>query len=293
MNTKWLSLLLLLILTCLSAQVNAKTEYVIGLTAQGIRAASVEDVELGFNYQLESITKNKDYLMKIKVLSNDEQLSNMLLEKKVLGYFGSPLLMVQYHKEFNLDLLYSPVLNEKVLQRYILLVRRDAGIDQLLNLKNKTLSYCATDEVGMMYLQKLIKDKKSGDIHQFFSKTVVKKNPNLAISAVFFKETQAVIVLEADFAVAAELNPQLKEQLVAIQTSPEYVTNILAVTNHMEGPMSVAEYEDNVLNIGGAIQSKKLLKSYNYGKLRKIKSEDLNSVRDLINSLHEGKGLSK
>lgn len=201
--------------------------------------------------------------------------------------------MVQYHKEFNLDLLYSPVLNEKVLQRYILLVRRDAGIDQLLNLKNKTLSYCATDEVGMMYLQKLIKDKKSGDIHQFFSKTVVKKNPNLAISAVFFKETQAVIVLEADFAVAAELNPQLKEQLVAIQTSPEYVTNILAVTNHMEGPMSVAEYEDNVLNIGGAIQSKKLLKSYNYGKLRKIKSEDLNSVRDLINSLHEGKGLSK
>jgi ABC-type phosphate/phosphonate transport system substrate-binding protein len=268
----------------------AKTEYVIGLTAQGIRVASVEDVELGFNYQLENITKNKSYSMKIKVFQNDDQLTNMLLEKKLLGYFGTPLLAVKYPKEFNLDSMYVPVLNDKVLQRYVLLVRKDSGVEQLEGLKNKSLSYCLTDEVGMMFLQKTLKQRKAGSVDNFFNKTIVKKNPNLAISAVFFKEAQAVIVLEADFIVASELNPQLKEQLASIETSPEYVTNILAITNHFDGPMTPIEYEENVLNIGGAIQSKKLLKSYNYGKLRKIRKEDLMSVRELINSLIDSKG---
>ena len=98
-----------------------------------------------------------------------------------------------------------------------------------------------------------------------------KKNPNLAISAAFFKESQAVLALEGDFNVAAELNPQLKEQLMAIETSPEYITNIMAVTNNLEGPMSALEFESNVHSIGGAISSKRLLKTYSYGNLRKIK----------------------
>lgn len=267
----------------------AKMEFLIGLTEQGIRAASIEEVEIGFNYQLEKISKDKKYVMKIKIFPNDEKLSSMLSENYIAGYFGSPLLAIQNKNRFNLDLLFSPVLNDKVMQRYVVLVRKDSSISELVNLKNKSLSYCTTDEVGIMYLQKLIKDKASANVNSFFSKMIVKKNPSIAISSVFFKETQAVIALEADFKIAAELNPQLKEQLTAIETSPEYITNILAITNKVNDYMSEAEYESNVLRIGGALQSKQILKSYNYGKLRKIKREDLISTRDLINDLYENK----
>ena len=279
------------IFNCSIAQ--AQTEYIIGLTAQGIRGASVEEIELGFNYQLQNIGKDKDYLMKIKVFPTKERLIDLLMQRKLTGYFGAPKIFFENKKDFNYDLLYSPVLSGKVLQRYVLLVRKDSGIDSLEKLKNTGLSYCEVDEIGMLYLQKLLKDKKMGEVDGFFSKLVIKKNPNLDIAAVFFKETKASLVLESDFEVASELNPQLKQQLVALETSPEYITNLFAILNNLAGPMSTAELEINILSLANSIQNKKMMKSYNYGAMRKIKLDDLNSVRDLINSLSENKGKSK
>lgn len=271
---------------CSVAQAQEKKEYVIGLTEQGIRGATIQDVELGFNYQLENLTKNKKYSMKLKVFKADEQLINMFLDAKLFGYFGTPLLALKYPKEFNLDSLFVPVLNDKVLQRYVVLVRKDSNINRLDDLKNKAISYCISDELGLIFLQRQLKQLKFGNIDSFFSKVTVKKNPNVAISTTFFKESQATIVLEADFIVASELNPQLKAQLISIETSPEYVINILAVSNKSDTTMPIDEYEDTVLSIGGTVQSKKLLKKFNFGRLRKIKNEDLNSVRALVSDLN-------
>ena len=125
------------IFNCSIAQ--AQTEYIIGLTAQGIRGASVEEIELGFNYQLQNIGKDKDYLMKIKVFPTKERLIDLLIQRKLTGYFGAPKIFIENKKDFNYDLLYSPVLSGKVLQRYVLLVRKDSGIDSLEKLKNHRL----------------------------------------------------------------------------------------------------------------------------------------------------------
>lgn len=288
---KYLTAFLLLI--CISIKpllVKANTEYVVGLTAQGIRSASLEEIEVGFNYQLANLTKAKDYTMKIKVYPTVNQLSEAIHSKKVIGYFGPPLMFLQNKNTFDADLMFSPVLSEKVLQRYILLVRKDTALGKIEKLKNATLSYCDTDEVGIFFLEKLLQDKKLGSLESFYSKMLVKKNPSLAISAVFFKETQAAIVLESDFKVAAELNPQLNKQLITIATSPEYITNLLAVRKDLDGPMTKLDFEDSAMKLGSAISSKRMLKNYNYGALSKIKLEDLNSVSELINSLGKNKG---
>lgn len=290
MINKPISLFVALICATLLTQAQDKTEYVIGITAQGMRSVSVEDVELGFNYQLEQVAKNKNYTLKIKALKNDTELADFILNKKLTGYFGTPILALKLNQVFNLDALFVPELDNKVMQRYVLLVRKDSGISELNQLIHQSLSYCLVDEVGMMFVQKRLNQEKLGNITTFLSKTVVKKNPNLAISAVFFKETKAVLALEADYSVAAELNPQLKTQLIAIEISPEYVTNVLAIVKPLEGPMTLADYESNLANIGSAIQSKKILKSYKYGRLRKINNSDLNSVRELMSDLHDSKG---
>jgi ABC-type phosphate/phosphonate transport system substrate-binding protein len=273
--------------------VKANLEYVIGLTTQGMRNASVEEVEVGFNYQLAKMTKDKTYEMKIKVYPTVDQLSDAINTQKVMGYFGPPLLFLQNKDTFDTDYIFTPVLSNKVMQRYLLLTRKDNAIDKFEKLKNKSISYCETDEVGIFYLRKLIKEKKLGQLDTFFSKLMIKKNPSLAISAVFFKETQATIVLESDLIVASELNPQLKTQLISIEVSPEYITNMLAIRKNIEGPLTKSGFEAHALTLGSAIGSKKILQTYNYGSLKKIKLEDLNSVRDLINSLNDDKGLLK
>lgn len=272
--------------------VDAKTEFLIGLTAQSIRSATTEEIEIGLNYYLNNVSKDKNYGLKVKVFQSEDQLNQSLSEGKLIGFFGTPLMFFQNKDEFVSSLLFSPVLSNKVLQRYLLLVRNDSGITQVKQLNSTQLSYCLADEVGIIYLHKLIKDKKLGNPHTFFSKLSIKKNPNLAISSVFFKETQATIVLESDFAVAAELNPQLKKQLMVIDTSPELITNLLAIKDQ-NGVMTPTEIETSVLSVGEALQGRKLLKSFNFGEMRKIKLEDLNSVQELIYNVKENKGLTK
>jgi hypothetical protein len=273
--------------------VQAKTEFLIGLTAQSIRSATTEEVEIGLNYYLNNISKNKNYGLQIKVFQSEDQLNQSLSERKLIGFFGTPLMFFQNKDEFDSNLLFSPVLSNKVLQRYLLLVRNDSGITQIKQLNSAQLSYCLADEVGIIYLHKLMKDKKLGSPNTFFSKLSIKKNPNLAISSVFFKETQATIVLESDFIVAAELNPQLKKQLMVIDTSPELITNLLAIKKDQNGVMTPTDFETSVLNLGEALQGKKLLKSFNFGEMRKIKLEDLNSVQELIYNVKENKGLPR
>lgn len=284
MLSKILKCMLLLCLLCPQAFAEEKKSYVIGLTPHGVRVASVEDIELGFNYELNKLTKDKNFDFKIKVYPNIDHLNQLVLQKDILGYFGSPILLVQHPELFIQQSVFSPVLSEHVLQRYLLLVRKDSGITSLEQLKNTVFGYCAVDEVGLLHLTKILKDKKLGTFEDFFAKTSIKKNPNLAISALFFKELKATMVLETDFKIAAELNPQLKSQLVAIDISPPYLTSVLAITQ-LDGPMTIDEYEKNVQSVGTTLQNKKLLESFKYGTLRKISNEDLKSLVSLLQDL--------
>lgn len=285
-----LSLLLLMLNV---GKLEARQEYVMGLTLQGLRSASLEEVELGFNYQLSQITKDKNYSLKIKVFPNNQLLTDALSENQLVGYFGPPLLYIQHKTRFNEEQLYSPVLNNQVMQRYLLLVRRDGDIKQLADLKKSDISYCLTDEVGVFYLQKLLKDKKQGPLSAFFNKLVLKKNPSMAISTVFFKETKATLVLESDYIVAAELNPQLKKQLIAIETSPEYITSVLAVKKNLSGPMTAEALEQHVFSTGFNMKSKTLLKNYNFNELRKVKGAELESVEKLIQFVNDLEALPR
>lgn len=281
-----LDFFLIITTTLLSFHAQAKPEYVVGLTEQGIRIAAIEEVELGFNYQLEQLTKDKDYSMRIKVFPDTEKLTELLVTHKLQGYFGSPALFIYHRALFDINYLYAPIINNKVLHRYVVLVRKDSGIKQLVDLKQKTLAYCGADEIGMLFLQHELKGGKLGLIDRFFKNTLLKKNPNLATSAVFFKEADATLVLESDFLVASELNPQLNKQLVVIETSPEYITNLLAL-NHQDGFVLNADLDSLVLRLGNAIHSKSLMKSYKYGTIQKIKLEDLSSVESLIASTNK------
>jgi hypothetical protein len=74
---------------------------------------------------------------------------------------------------------------------------------------------------------------------------------------------------------------------ISYTPSPDYITSILAVTSHLEGPMTGTELNNVMQNVNNAMKKNGLLKSYNtFSNLHKIKSEDLNNIRDLINSIN-------
>ena len=93
-----------------------------------------------------------------------------------------------------------------------------------------------------------------------------------------------------DYTIKIKVYPNANQLSDAIEISPEYITNLMAVIHDVEGPMTKEDFKDSVKSLGGAIKSKKLLESYNYSALRKIELQDLNRVSDLISSLGKDKG---
>jgi ABC-type phosphate/phosphonate transport system substrate-binding protein len=264
--------------------VEAKPESIVGLSETGIRQVSMEEVELGFNYQLEKYAKDKNFTLKIKVYPNDEVLFEQIKQHKVQVYFGTPMMFFKHMDLFDKELLFSPVIEDKNKQRYLILARKSDKVQHLSDFKGAKLSYCISDAIGNLYLKNLLKTQKLGAQNSFFSKVEVKKNPNLALFALFFKETQLAVVLESDFNVASELNPQLKQQLQVIETSPAYITNLLAVAQS-EAYLPKADIEAAVMSLGDAISTQSILKSFNYASMRKIKLDELDSVKRLVDSL--------
>lgn len=285
MVVRWMIHFLATLLITISSQSYAQMNYVIGLTKSGIRIASVEEIEYGFNYELGKITQGKTFDLKIKVLPTESLLENMIFDGKLVGYFGNPLLLLKKEDQFNLNSIYAPVLNDEVMHQYVLLVKKESGITALEQLKGKKLGYSDADTIGLMFLKKAVLNKKDALKDHFFSKGVVKNNPNLVISSLFFNQVDAVIVLKNDYLIAAELNPQLKQKLSVIETSPHYVVNVLAVRNKLTGPMTLQDLEGYVERIGNSFQSSRLLKQYKYGVLRKVSQDDLKSVKALIREL--------
>jgi ABC-type phosphate/phosphonate transport system substrate-binding protein len=277
-----------MLLLLASTQAHAKPEYIVGLTEQDIRIASIEDMELGFNYQLDKLSKEKDFSLKVKIYPNESQLQKLLVEHKVIGYFGTSVSIFSNQNLFDPLYLYTPVINDQIKNRYVVLVRKDSGINQISQLKQKNIAYCTADAVGVLFLRLQLKEKGLSNIDSFFNKMVIKKNPNLATSATFFKETDATMVLESDFLIASELNPQLLKQMTSIGTSPEYVTDILAFSYNATS-MPGFDIDETVQRVANAATSG-LTRNSKYKFMRKIKLEDLNSVRDLFEKTNLIKG---
>lgn len=259
--------------------VHANPEVLIGITAQGAVGSSVAELEIGLNFQFEKVTKDKGYSVKIKFFPNEESVLSLLQKGQLDGYFGTSSFFFKHQQYFNSDSLFAPIFNNGIKQSYLLLVRNESEIDSVAMLKKTKLSYSETDEVGLLYLKQLLKKEGMGELHNAFNEVLRKRNPNLAVSALFFKQVDAVLMLENDFMVASELNPQIKKQLKIIKRSPEYITHIFATTTTLTGAISKREIEDTVFEVGNADENKNYI---GYQGLRRVQLEEFNNIRALV-----------
>ena len=167
------------------------------------------------------------------------------------------------------------------MQHFLLIVRKDSNIQQIEQLRNKKLAYTASDEIGIFSLNTLLEKKKQGKIATYFTEVKPKKFGMLTTSAVFFKETDAALVAESDFDTAAELNPQLKQQLVSIYTTPPYITNLLLFRSGLTARRN--EQLSMILKTTNQnINSQKLLKMFKASGVEQIERTKLTSVFELI-----------
>lgn len=124
-------------------------------------------------------------------------------------------------KEIKAEPAYIVLMAGKKTRKYILIVRSNAPINDVEDLKGKNLAVMKTNRIGYFYLNLLLLRKRLGKPEDYFSTIAQKTKFSQAILSVFFGQADACIATESALQTMFELNPQLGRQLKIIASSPE------------------------------------------------------------------------
>lgn len=166
---------------------------------------------------------------------------------------------------------------------FVLLVRRDRGIQHLAQLRNLTLAIWDSPPtaLGFDWLDLLLAHDHLKPVDAFFARVKRCAKPGPAVLPVFFGQIDGAIVTRRAFELLAELNPQLATQLTIIATSPR-LQPMLTAFSHRLGPTLRAKVVDAMFSIENTAAGRQVLILYQTESLAFCTPAVLAATRQLI-----------
>ena len=123
--------------------------------------------------------------------------------------------------------------NGKAGRKYLVLTRRDSGLQTLADLRGKAIvkSEMASEGVGEHWLEAQLLASHLGRPEEFFANEDVVAKPTAAVLPVFFGKKPACVVDEASFDVMKELNPQVGQALQVVAASETYCSVVICLSD--------------------------------------------------------------
>jgi ABC-type phosphate/phosphonate transport system substrate-binding protein len=121
--------------------------------------------------------------------------------------------------------LLLPVINGRSTEEYLLLVRGDGPIKKIGELRGRDLVWLEHPRacLASIWLDTLLAQGGLGPPDQFFGKMTPTKKASQTMLPVFFRQADVCLTTRNFFQMAAELNPQVGQQLRVLASSPEVV----------------------------------------------------------------------
>lgn len=129
------------------------------------------------------------------------------------------------------DVVFVPLANRDAMKRVLLIVHRDSGATRLADLRDKSILVLlnANATLGRPWLETSTLAEGLGYPAELFERIDTVAKPNAAILPVFFRRADACVVDEATLAVASELNPQLRRDLVVLAQSEPMLEGLICL----------------------------------------------------------------
>lgn len=120
------------------------------------------------------------------------------------------------------------VISGSIMEEYVLLVRRDSGIESVRDLKGHTFGMFDSPRASLapVWLDTLLAREGLAPAADFFGRIVSVTKIGKAVLPVFFRRLDACVVTRKGFDTMIELNPQTGRQLKALAVSTAVVPNV-------------------------------------------------------------------
>jgi len=158
---------------------------------------------------------------------------NSLVQAMNAGHINLVVLPVIDYIELSKTITLFPgmcaKIHESVLDRFVLIVRKDSRYTGLKDLANKTLlvKQESTRSVQEIWREVLLHEAGLPGSDQFFGQIVKKERESQLIFPLLLKQADCCIMTEGAFLTMSELNPQLNAQLTPLLTSDPYLASAI------------------------------------------------------------------
>ncbi|MFC1851744.1 PhnD/SsuA/transferrin family substrate-binding protein [candidate division CSSED10-310 bacterium] len=178
------------------------------------------DAALAAQTFLNYVNKKQGWTLKTYYFKKQRDLVNLLDRRKV--YFGvlSHTFLVENHHHRNIKILVRPLRNGKTTYREVIVVKKDTGYTELLDLKGKRLAATALGQENISFYNDVIFLGEI-DVQAHFQEIRTVDSANSALLAVLYGDVEAAAVTYSRYLIMKDLNPQINTNLTTIFASAE------------------------------------------------------------------------
>lgn len=186
-------------------------------------------------------------------------------------------------KDVELEHLHYTLLNGRISEEYLLLVRKREGIKSLNGLQGKTLAVVEGARLALsrMWLETLLMESGEPGLEPFFAAVAGHAKTSRAVLGVFFGKTDACLATRAGFETMVELNPQIGKQLAVLETSPEFIPGLVCIRKDWDERLK-NEVIAGLHELGESVRGRQILTVFKADELVEGPVEELSTTREWI-----------
>ena len=194
-----------------------------------------------------------------------------------------PQEFIEIRNKIPFEPVFSSAISSGVYEEFILLVRKDRGIEKLSDLRGKKL-LVETGQRGTIptfWLDILLARERLPEGKEFFSSIKELNKISQVVLPVFFRQADACLASRLAFETMSELNPQVGKELKAIATSPGFLTGVICFRRDF-----YAQYkdhlDDSLRSLHTDPQGKQILTLFRVNQLIPFEPSHLETVDALL-----------
>lgn len=252
-----------------------------GYLLDGMNDIRFKDTQLAFSLWTKEIALNENMNIIVKYYETDEEIIKSFVNLEIKYIAMNPIFYLK--NTSSLDHLtkqyWVSQKTDKLYEKMVLLTKKDSGIKNLNDLKNKTIITRNGNYLGELFLDKEILQELHISSSKHYEELTYTKRYSTAILKTFFGKSDACIVPEYALKLVGEMNPAVASALVPIVQSEYIFISSLALFHSSTQDWMLKAFNENVANLNQSVRGQNILDLFKIKKIRKIEKKEVEPLK--------------
>ena len=251
-----------------------------GYLTDGLNDIKYKNARIAFNLWVKELSSNNSVTADL-IFYDDLDNFKANYEKSNFDYFTiNPYYFLKYQDTFNglSKELWIVKKSDDKFQEYIILTKKNSGINSIKDVKGKSFISREDDYVGRMILDNEVLKYHNKSSKSSLSSLTVTEKFSTAILKVYFGEIDICIVPAYALDIVSEMNPDIKRKVKVLYTSEKIFVPIITGFHNNANEILMDLFHESALNLEQSARGKNILNLFKMKQIMKIDKKDLNPL---------------